>query len=207
MREKIVFFFILQLHMEPERVRNILLSYPQVMDYNLENHMKPIAEYYMTELEFSAAELGSIIQKFPRVFSYSLFKQKHLTGFLRYELELDPQQTKRVIFQAPQVLGLSSATLLEKLDFLRDRLDLTVEELGLVFSKMPTLMCLGLKSNLVPKLDYLERALLDQNQPNDQLLKETILKQPTHLVSRSVSQREWVQLKGRARQHFRLCQT
>ncbi|KAL7540362.1 hypothetical protein ACHAXR_010052 [Thalassiosira sp. AJA248-18] len=182
LREKIVFFFILQLHMEPKHVRKILLSFPQIMDYNLENHMKPIAEYFMTELEFSAAELGRIIHRFPRLFSYSLFKIKHVAGFLRYELELDPRQAKRVIFQAPQVLGLDTeGNLKEKLDFLRNRLDLTSMELGLVFSKMPTLMCLGVESNLLPKLEYLGHVLLDQGQPDNHLLKETVLKQPTLL--------------------------
>jgi len=181
LREKLVFFFILQLRMDPDQVRKILLSYPQVMDYNLQNHMKPIAEYYMTELEFSAAEFGAIVQKFPRIFSYSLFKQKHVTGFLRYELELDARQAKRVIFQAPQVLGLSNEALLGKLHFLRDRLELTEEELGLVFSKMPTLVCLGLESNLSPKIEYLERALWSDTRADKRLLKETILKQPTLL--------------------------
>jgi mTERF domain-containing protein len=178
LREKIVFFFILQLHMEPEDVRRILLAYPQIMDYNLENHMKPIAEYFMAELEFSAAELGSIILKFPRLFSYSLFRIKHFTlGFLRYELELDSRQAKRVIFQAPQVLGLAEGTMRAKLDFLRNRLELSIGELGLVLSKMPTLMCLGIKK-LASKLDFLESSL---NHPDNKLLKDTVLTQPSLL--------------------------
>merc|ERR1719253_392434 len=125
--------------MEPEHVRKILLSFPQVMDYNLENHMKPIAEYFITELKFSAIELGSIVLKFPRLFSYSLSKIKHVTGFLRYELDLDPRQAKRVIFQAPQLIGLDTeGNLKQKLDFVKNRLGLTAVELGDVFSKMPT---------------------------------------------------------------------
>lgn len=177
LREKIVFFFILQLHMEPEDVRTILLAYPQIIDYNLENHMKPIAEYFMAELEFSAAELGLIILKFPRLFSYSLFKIKHVTGFLRYELELDSRQAKRVIFQAPQVLGLAEGSMKAKLDFLRNRLEFSIGELGLVLSKMPTLMCLGIKT-LASKLDFLESSL---NHPDNKLLKDTILTQPSLL--------------------------
>ncbi|KAL3826325.1 hypothetical protein ACHAXA_003649 [Cyclostephanos tholiformis] len=175
--EKIVFFFILQLHLEPADVRKILLAYPQIMDYNLENHMKPIAEYFMTELEFSSAEVGSIILKFPRLFSYSLFKIKHVTGFLRYELELDSRQAKRVIFQAPQVLGLAEDSTKAKLDFLRNRLELSTDELGLVLSKMPTLMCLGIKT-LASKLDYLESSV---DHRDNKLLKDTILTQPSLL--------------------------
>ena len=181
LREKIVFFFILQLRMETKDVRKILLSYPQVMDYNLENHMKPIAEYCMTELKFSGDEFGSIILKFPRLFTYSLFRIKHVIGYLRYELELEPRQAKRVIFQAPQILGLGEDNVKEKLDLIRNRLDLSSNELGFVFSKMPTLICLGTNTTLVPKLDYLGDKLSDENHPNNQLLKETIIKQPTLL--------------------------
>lgn len=181
LREKIVFFFILGMRMEPEHVRKILLAYPQIMDYNLVNHMKPIADFFTTELKFSDAEFGSIILKFPRIFSYSLFKIKHVTGFLRYELELDPRQTKRIIFQAPQILGLADDNVKEKLQFLREYLDLTPWELGLVFSGMPTLICLSVDNNLLPKLEYLEDAFRDQDHPTNQLLKEAILKQPTLL--------------------------
>ena len=69
----------------------------------------------------------------------------------------------------------------EKLDLIRNRLDLSSNELGFVFSKMPTLICLGTNTTLVPKLDYLGDKLSDENHPNNQLLKETIIKQPTLL--------------------------
>ena len=67
-------------------MRKLLLSFPQVMDYNLENHLKPIADYYISDVRFSATEFGSIVTRFPRLFSYSLFKIKHVTGFLRFEV-------------------------------------------------------------------------------------------------------------------------
>lgn len=177
MREKIVFFFILQLHIEPENLRKLLLSFPKIMDYNLENHKKPIAEYYITELGFSNSELGSIVTRFPRLFSYSLFKIKHVTGVLRFELGLDATQVKRVIFQAPQIVGLDTeGTLKKKLDLLQTRLSLTSNELGLVVSKMPTLMNLGTENNLLPKIKYLERVVVSH-----ETVKAMVLKQPTLL--------------------------
>lgn len=180
LREKIVFFFILQLQMEPKHVRKILLSYPQVMDYNLDNHMKPIAEYFMSDLDFSAVELRSIILKFPRLFTHSLVKIKHVVGFLRYELALDGQQVKRVVFQAPQILGLDTeGTLAEKVNFLRHGLELTEAELGTVLSKMPTLLCLGVSTNLMPKLEYLDEALAIAGSAH--AVKDAVLKQPTLL--------------------------
>ena len=211
LREKIVFFFILSLQLSTADVKKILLSYPQVMDYNLENHMKPIASYCMTELEFSANEFGKIIRKWPRLLTYSLFRIKHVIGYLRYELELDSRQSKRVLFQAPQVVGLGESNVKEKLDLLRYRLDLTTEEMvrmniiylvvnvgislilvyslnavityhiitqSSVFSKMPTLVCLGINTSLVPKLEYLSDMLNDESRPKNHLLKEAIILQP-----------------------------
>lgn len=181
LREKIVFFFILRLHIELENVRKVLLSFPQVMDYNLDNHLKPIADYYISDLRFSATEFGSIVTRFPRLFSYSLFKIKHVTGYLRFELGLDATQVKRVIFQAPQIIGLSTeGNLQQKLDLLQTRLSLTRQELGLVLSKMPTLMNLGIQNNLLPKLEYLEKVANDANHPSD-VVKRMVLKQPTLL--------------------------
>jgi len=183
MREKIVFFFILRLRIRPENVRKLLLSFPQVMDYNLENHLKPIADYYVSDVRFSATEFGSIVTRFPRLFSYSLFKIKHVTGFLRFELGLDATQVKRVIFQAPQIVGLNTeGNLQKKLDLLQTRLSLTRQELGLVLSKMPTLMNLGIDNNLLPKLEYLEKVANDTNHSGDvNLVKRMVLKQPTLL--------------------------
>eukprot|EP00984_Skeletonema_dohrnii_P021090 scaffold10436_cov85-Skeletonema_dohrnii-CCMP3373.AAC.2 len=181
MREKIVFFFILRLRIGPENVRKLLLSFPQVMDYNLENHLKPIADYYISDVRFSATEFGSIVTRFPRLFSYSLFKIKHVTGFLRFELGLDATQVKRVIFQAPQIVGLNTEGNLQmKLDLLQTRLSLTRQELGLVLSKMPTLMNLGIDNNLLPKLEYLEKVANDTNHSGD-VVKRMVLKQPTLL--------------------------
>ena len=176
LREKIVFFFILQLQMQPEHVRKMLMAYPKVMDYNLENNMKPIAQYFLTELEFSAIEMRSIILRFPRVFTHSLFKIKHVIGFLRYELALDAQQVKRVIFQAPQILGLDTeGNLKAKLNFLQQRIDLTQQELSTFIAKMPTIFSLSVETSLIPKIKYLQSILHSTCEVKDVLLKQPVL--------------------------------
>mmetsp|Transcript_806 Transcript_806/g.1932 ORF Transcript_806/g.1932 Transcript_806/m.1932 type:complete len:897 (+) Transcript_806:281-2971(+) len=177
-KNKIVFFFILQLNLEPVDVRKILLKFPQVVDYSLESHLRPLFEFFTLDIKFSAAEFGVIVLKFPKLFSYSLFKAKHVTGYLRYELGLNARQTKRVLFQAPQVLGLSELKLKQKLEFLRSRLNLGPEELNAIFSKMPTVVCVGL-SNISCKLDYMEMILKQEGSLSS--LRDVVLKQPTLL--------------------------
>ena len=176
LREKIVFFFILQLQMQPEHVRKMLMTYPKVLDYNLENNMKPIAQYFLTELEFSALEMRSIILRFPRVFTHSLYKIKHVIGFLRYELALDAQQVKRVIFQAPQIIGLDTeGNLKAKLNFLQQRIDLTQQELSTFVAKMPTVFSLNVETSLIPKIKYLQRILHTTSEVKEVLLKQPVL--------------------------------
>ena len=46
---------------------------------------------------------------------------------------------------------------------------------------MPTLVCLGINTTLVPKLEYLADMLNDESRPKNHLLKEAILLQPTLL--------------------------
>ena len=176
LREKIVFFFILQLQMELEHVRKMLLSYPNLMNYNLENHMKPIAEYFLTELEFSTTELRSIMMRFPRLFTHSLYRVKHTVGFLRFELALDGQQVKRVIFQAPQIIGLDTeGNLKNKLNFLEDRIGLSQQELAMFIAKMPTIFNLNVQTSLVPKFDYLERCFNTTVELKSALIKQPVL--------------------------------
>lgn len=176
LREKIVFFFILQLQMELEHVRKMLLSYPNLMNHNLESHMKPIAEYFVMELEFSATELRSIMMRFPRLFTHSMYKVKHIVGFLRYELALDAQQVKRVIFQVPQIIGLDTeCNLKNKLNFLQDRIGLSQQELAVFIAKMPTIFSLNVETSLIPKFDYLERCLNTTVELKSALQKQPVL--------------------------------
>jgi len=178
LREKIISFFIMRLRMSPEQVRKMLISYPQILDYNLHDHMMPIAEYFTSDLGFSPTELRTILLKFPRLMTHSMLKIKHLIGYLRFELGMDAPQVKRVIFQAPQCIGLNTDSSLKgKVVFLGDTFDLSNEELRKVIFGMPTLIICGIESNLKPKAAF----LLKEFGNDRSLLRDAILTQPTLL--------------------------
>eukprot|EP00551_Chaetoceros_affinis_P006443 CAMPEP_0203686204 /NCGR_PEP_ID=MMETSP0090-20130426/48944_1 /ASSEMBLY_ACC=CAM_ASM_001088 /TAXON_ID=426623 /ORGANISM="Chaetoceros affinis, Strain CCMP159" /LENGTH=280 /DNA_ID=CAMNT_0050555425 /DNA_START=819 /DNA_END=1658 /DNA_ORIENTATION=- len=87
----------------------------------MDNHLLPITRYFLTELEFSPMEFRSIVLKFPKIFSHSLFKVKHVVGYFRYELGMNASQVKRILFQAPQVVSLNTDdTLVGKVNFIQD---------------------------------------------------------------------------------------
>lgn len=174
---KLVFFLIMTLHMDTKQIQRLLLSFPALLDYNLENHILPIARYFLQDLEYSPVELGSVLLKFPRLWTYSLRKIKHVVGYLRYEVGLTGSQVKRVLFQAPQVISLREGHLKEKLDYLQVAFELTELQVQRVIVGMPTLLVLSLSSNLQPKRDYFLRAF--DNDLN--AVGEAVLRLPTLL--------------------------
>jgi len=145
----------------------------------LEQHMLPIARFFLGELEFSPFELRKIVLKFPRLMTHSLFKIKHTVGYLRYQLGMNAEQVKRVLFQAPQVISLSTDdTLVSKVSFLRDAFGLEEgSDLRKVIVGMPTLLLCSVEKNLSPKADFLL-----QHFNGDQMeIRQAVLTLPTLL--------------------------
>eukprot|EP00550_Attheya_septentrionalis_P001302 CAMPEP_0198287720 /NCGR_PEP_ID=MMETSP1449-20131203/6431_1 /TAXON_ID=420275 /ORGANISM="Attheya septentrionalis, Strain CCMP2084" /LENGTH=680 /DNA_ID=CAMNT_0043985711 /DNA_START=56 /DNA_END=2101 /DNA_ORIENTATION=+ len=176
LRPKLIDYFIMKLCMSPVDVQRILLAYPAIMNYRLEEHIMPITRYFVADLEFSPMEFRNILLKFPRIMTYSLRKIKHVVGYLRFELGMNAVQVKRVLFQAPQAIGFNTdINLKSKIYFLRNTFHLNEEELRTVVAGMPTLICCGIESNLAPKAQY----LLEQFDYNGLDLKMSILTQPT----------------------------
>ena len=168
---KIINYGIMTLQMDPAtHITRLLLSYPQVLDYNLERHIQPITQYFLNELEFCSTEFRTILLRFPRVLTYSLRKIKHNVGYLRYELELDAAGVKRVLYQAPQVLGGNvEGNLACKVEFLQQQVlgsltngseEEAREAVRKIILGLPTVLNLSVAQNLQPKLEYLRSMLL-----------------------------------------------
>jgi mTERF domain-containing protein len=175
---KLIFYCISTLHMTTDQVQKMLLQYPDaILKYNLDRHILPITSYFLKDLDMSAIEFRGILLKFPRIMTHSLVKIKHVLGYLRYEIGLSGHATKRILYQAPQVIGLSRTNLVSKVQYLQDSLGLAPEELLHVLAGMPTLLKLSIDSNLRPKVVYLGQSFGG----DDSLLREAVLKLPTLL--------------------------
>lgn len=175
LRPKLIFYFIMTLHMDTRQVSKLLLKYPPILDYNLNNHILPISRYFISDLEFAPTEFRQILLKFPRLVTWSLFKIKHVVGYLRYELGMNASQVKRVLYQAPQVVGLTETNVKSKVEYLRETLLLSDEELRRVVSSMPTIILCSIDANLHPKIEFLRGVLRDNE------LRGAILLQPSLL--------------------------
>jgi mTERF domain-containing protein len=167
LQPKLIFFMIMTLMLTPDDVRKILLKFPGILNYNLENHILPIIRYFLS-LDISTVEVASMLLKFPRIVTNSLVKIKHVVGYLRFELDLEADGVRRILYQAPQVLSLAPSNLQSKVDFLLqvvapgsilgDDEDST-KILRKVIVGMPSLLYLNIEKNLEPKAEYLRSRL------------------------------------------------
>jgi hypothetical protein len=107
---------------------------------------------------------------------------RHVVGYLRFEVGLTGAQVKRVLYQAPQVIGLNTDNnLASKVEFLRDAFALNPDQLRSVVAGMPTLLVLSIDRNLQPKTEYLREAFGGNDDDNHDALQEAILRLPTLL--------------------------
>lgn len=119
LQPKIIFYFIMTLRMTPDQVRKVLLKYPHILDYNLDNHIRPIHTYFLN-LDFSTQEFANIIRRFPQIVSNSLGRIKQRIEYLRCELCLDADSIRRIVHQSPQFIGLTQERIKTAVDYLLD---------------------------------------------------------------------------------------
>jgi mTERF domain-containing protein len=174
---KLVFHLILTLNMEPSKVRKIILSYPNYVDYNLDDHILPITRYFIQDLEYSSNEFSVILYKFPRVMTNSLRRIKSVVGYLRYQVGLSGVQVKRLLYQSPQIVSLRNEHLHQQIESLRLLFDLSDEEVTRVMVAMPTLLVLSVSRNLEPKRTFLFETFGDDRAA----VKAAVLRLPTLL--------------------------
>jgi hypothetical protein len=96
---KLIFYLIMTLGMDLKQVQRTLLSYPYILDYNLDRHTLPITKYFVQDLEVSPTEFRGILLKFPTLTSC----QNPNCRRLSHANSVDWAQVKRVLYQ-PSVL-------------------------------------------------------------------------------------------------------
>lgn len=175
---KLVNYCLLTIRLEPTQVTRLLRSYPEFMSYNLERTIVPITQYFLHDLDFSTPEFQKILLSYPRLVSNSLIKIKHVVGFLRYETGLCATQVRRVLHQAPSIIGLNTdISLRNKVEYIRDFLYLNDDDWKRLLAGMPNILLLSIELNLMPKLEF----LLEAFENDVDTLRETILRLPALL--------------------------
>eukprot|EP00977_Amphora_coffeiformis_P007092 scaffold1549_cov156-Amphora_coffeaeformis.AAC.6 len=175
---KLVFYCLMTIHLEPTQVAKLLRSYPDFIGYNLDRHILPITRYFLKDLDFSMPEFQKILLNYPRLMSNSLTKIKHVVGYLRFETDLSAAQVRRVLYQAPSLLGLNTdISVRNKVEYIRKTLELSDVDWKTLLVGIPNVLLLSVDRNLKPKMSY----LLDAFDDDVDSLREAILRLPTLL--------------------------
>ncbi|KAL3911248.1 MAG: hypothetical protein SGILL_007355, partial [Bacillariaceae sp.] len=191
LQPKLIFFFILTLRMEPRDVSKLLVKYPQVLNYSLERHIMPIYQYFTNTLDLSTLEFVRILKRYPRLLTYSLTRIKRRLGYLRFELQLNAESIRRILYQSPQVISLSQENVETTVKFLLEAVapnatqtldpdenyvmsEESLEIVQTVVSGMPSLLGLNIETSLQPKVDYL-KSNMGQEAFSRALLKSPLL--------------------------------
>ena len=69
-------------------------------------------------LDFSSYEFSRIIQRYPRLVTYSLIHIKRRIGYLRFGLYFQADAIRRILYQCPQIVSLGQENLETTVDFL-----------------------------------------------------------------------------------------
>ena len=115
-------FLILHLKMNDKQILKLLRFFPEWMNYKLHLQISPIVQFFCQDFELSPMEVGQMFLKYRKLISHSFVKIKQVVGYLRYELEMDATQVKRIFFQASQAVSLTDDRLISKVQFVQNDL-------------------------------------------------------------------------------------
>lgn len=174
---KLVYHFLMKLHMSTRQVTKLLLAFPQILDFNLDRTIQPKTHYFIKDLGFSNTEFACILLRYPRLYSLSLRNIKHSVGYLRFELRLSSSQVKQVLYRAPKLLSLNAEeNVKDKFSYLQKTLGLSDDQTRLLVAAMPSLLGLNIERNLQHKLDYLKSSFGAES-----ILRDSVLRCPSLL--------------------------
>ncbi|GKY93086.1 hypothetical protein MPSEU_000276900 [Mayamaea pseudoterrestris] len=79
--------------------------------------------------------------------------------YLRDELQLPDETLWRITYEAESALGMTAATIRNKIDCLKTSLDMSDEDIRLIIGKQPTILHLSAEKNIATTILFLVRAL------------------------------------------------
>ena len=183
MQDILISYFILRLRMEvPYHTTKVLIRFPQIVNYSLQNHLMPTTLYFTETLGLHISEFRTVLVKYPKIMSYSLHKIQRVVAFLDNE------------FGWKQYKGLGDTNDHDQID--RDdnhNFEVSNEvsnqenqwkhnHLKRIFLQAPQIVGLDIETNLKSKIDFLRAELQSHehhvisNQNNDSEIQDDISK-------------------------------
>jgi len=153
-------------------VKAMVKRWPILLTHSVEKRIKPGVAFLKS---LGNSRWKRVLVKYPQVLTHSVHSV--LRPKLKYLADLlNVRSAKNLVANYPPLLWLSSDLLLNKLEFLKEKLELTQEEVEVLVETYPQVLGLSIKSNLMPKINYLRQELPPEE------LRDIVLYQPAILA-------------------------
>lgn len=170
-----------------KRVKAILLQYPNLLAFSIDNNIKPTIQFLLNDIGLSVTQVGKVIWRFPEVLGLSIEnnlrpKIKYLTKSLHITTSSSSTNNNlaSLIERDPRILGFNMISSFPiKINFFINELYFTIDELRTLFIKRPQILTLSISSNIKPKIDYYKE---NCHYLTTQELKQWILDNPAELT-------------------------
>mmetsp|Transcript_36233 Transcript_36233/g.42048 ORF Transcript_36233/g.42048 Transcript_36233/m.42048 type:complete len:276 (+) Transcript_36233:70-897(+) len=144
-----------------KQIQRMLRRYPQLLQYSIENKLKPKMLFLCTELDIdnSSDDFAKIIASFPTILWLTEPTIMAKIDFLRSELRLDTDnyELEEIVLAMPSILGLSLENNLKpKFEFFTQSVGMTRWELKEFVLYQPALLAYSLENRIKPRVAHME---------------------------------------------------
>ncbi|KAK2987089.1 hypothetical protein RJ640_004815 [Escallonia rubra] len=148
--------FLLSVGVKHKDIKKILLRQPQILQYTVENNLKPHVAF-LVSLGIPDSRVGQIIAATPSLFSYSV--ENSLKPTVRYLLEevgIKKNDLSKVVQLSPQILvQCIDSTWTTRFSFLTKELGAPRDNIVKMVTKHPQLLHYSIEEGLLPRINFL----------------------------------------------------
>lgn len=148
--------FLFSVGVKHKDVRKILMRQPQILEYTMDNKLKPHVAF-LASLGIPDSRIGQIITATPSLFSYSL--ENSLKPTVRYLLEevgIKKSDLSKVVQLSPQILVQRiDSSWTSRCSFLRKELGAPRDSIVKMVRKHPQLLHYSIEDGLLPRINFL----------------------------------------------------
>ena len=163
--------------LDQKQIDKLVSAFPIALDFRVEENVKPKVEMLQERLGIDQKTAGKILSH-PFVIGRSSSSILQNIDWLQDRLNLDVKGTAKFLSTNPPLLSQGVETLGEKIQFIRNCLDMTDDEVTELITKYSPILHLSVEEKIPARMSYLKKRF----QLDDKSLKEILRREPRLLT-------------------------